>query len=261
MQRLTGKSILVAGGGFIGDELARRYAREGAKVVLGDHRLSAAQAVVDEIVRAGGTAAAVQLDGSDERSMADAVSLCDSRYGGLDGVHLNFASFSDSGGDVGVLELPLEDFDETMRINARGYVVGTRAVLPALIARGGGAILYTSSASAYAGEPTRVAYAMSKLAIHALMRHVAARYARQRVRANCIAPGIVMQMQGGEVSHPSFGRMGPEFLNWAYGCQLNQDRVGRPSDIAAAGALLMSEEGSFMTGQIINVDGGWILRA
>lgn len=261
MQRLTGKSILLAGGGFIGGGLARRYASEGAQVVVADYSLACAQSIVEEIAQAGGDAVAAQLDGSDELSIAETIALCSSTYGGLDGLHLNFASFADGGGDVGVLELPLEAFDETMRINARGYLLCTRAALPLLFARGGGAIIYTSSAAAYASESTRVAYAMSKLAIHGLMRHVAVRYATQRVRANCIAPGIVMNVgSDGKASHPSFGQAEPEFLDWAYRCQLNQERVGSPADIAAVGAMLMSDEGSFITGQVLNVDGGWTLR-
>lgn len=71
-----------------------------------------------------------------------------------------------------------------------------------------------------------------------------------------------MNMRGpGDFEHPSFGKMPPAFLDWAYGCQLNKERVASPNDIAAAGALLMSEEGSFITGQVLNLDGGATLRA
>lgn len=168
-------------------------------------------------------------------------------------MHANFASFADSADEVGVLELALEIYDETMRVNTRGFFLCTRAALPAILARGGGAIIYTSSAAAYLGEQTRVAYAMSKAAGHALMRHVAAKYGPAGVRANSVAPGLIMH-----------DRWDPKMIeavkNWtdSHG---HIKRSGGPGDIASVSALLMSDEGSFITGQIINVDGGSTMRA
>lgn len=261
MGRLTGKTVLVAGGGFIGNGLACRYAEEGASVVIGDLRLSAARSIADGIVDRRGKALAVELDGTDEDSIRDALEAACAAFGGLDGLHVNFASFADSAADQGVTDLAMEAYDEAMHVNARGYVLCTRHALPELIRRGGGSIVYTSSAAAYLSEPTRFAYAMSKAAVNALMRHVAVRYAQQGVRANCIAPGIVMNMRGpDDIDHPTLGKMPPEFLDWAFACQLNKTRVANPGDIAAAGALLMSDEGSFITGQVLNVDGGATLR-
>jgi NAD(P)-dependent dehydrogenase (short-subunit alcohol dehydrogenase family) len=254
MRRLEGKTILVAGGGGIGDELARRYAAEGASVVLGDCKHDAAMAVADEIKQAGNNAIGVLLDGADEASIANAVGLCVSTFGGLDGLHANFASFVDSDNDVGVLELPLADLDETLRVNLRGFYLCTRAALPEILKRGAGAILYTSSVAAYAGEPTRVAYAMAKAADNALMRHVAARYGSQGVRANAIAPGAVMHGKWEEA-------LPADMKAWLLGQALVKSRLGRPADIAAMSALLMSDEGAYITGQTICVDGGVTMRA
>jgi NAD(P)-dependent dehydrogenase (short-subunit alcohol dehydrogenase family) len=256
MNRLEGKSILVAGGGGIGAELARRYAQEGAGVVLGDLDLDGARGVAEEIERSGGRARAVRLDGADEDSVAAAVALCCEAYGGLDGLHANFASFADGAPDVGALDLRLEDYDETMRVNARGYLLCTRQALRALIARGGGSILYTSSGAAHLGEPTRVAYAMSKAAGHALMRHVAARYGRDGVRANCIAPGVIVHERMKTALGPDFTAL----AEWALAIAQLKSRPGHPDDIAAMSALLMSDEGSFVTGQVISVDGGATMR-
>ena len=100
MQRLESKTILVAGNGGIGSELARRYAMEGAAVVLGDLDLDGAEAVAEEIARSGGKAVATRLDGTDENSIAAAVGLATQKYGGLDGLHANFASFVDTANDV-----------------------------------------------------------------------------------------------------------------------------------------------------------------
>jgi NAD(P)-dependent dehydrogenase (short-subunit alcohol dehydrogenase family) len=253
MKRLDGKAILIAGGGGIGTELSRRYALEGASVVLGDLDLDNARAAVAQIGRSGGQARATMLDGTDEDSVAAAVSFCCETYGGLDGLHVNFATFVDSAFDSGVLDLPLESFDQTMRVNARGYFLCTRHALPALIARGGGTIVYTSSLAAHAGEPCRVAYAMSKAAVHALMRHVAAKHGRDGVRANCVAPGVI-------VHDGVKSALDPDFKKWALGIAHIKSRLGRPADIASAGALLMSDEGSFITGQVISVDGGATMR-
>ena len=253
MTRLEGKTILVAGAGGIGSELARRYAREGASVLLGDINAVVAAEAVDEITAAGGVALATRLDGADERSVADTVTLACQRYGGLDGLHVNFASFVDQDQDTGILELPLAAYDETIRVNLRGYYLCTRAALPAILHRGGGSIIYTSSPAASKGEPTRVAYAVAKAGGHALMRHVAARYGAKGVRANSISPGSVLHAR-----HE--GALAPETKEWLYSLALIKSRLGRPEDISAMCTLLMSEEGSYVTGQVISVDGGVTMR-
>lgn len=253
MRRLAGKTILVAGSGGIGSELCRRYAREGANLVIGDLNLETADSVTGEIRREGGEAIAVHLDGADEASIVAVVAAARERFGGLDGLHVNFATFADEGrNDEDVLDLPLEAFDKTMRVDVRGYFLCTRIALPAIVARGGGAVLYTGSGGAYMGEPTRVAYAMSKIACHALMRHVARKFGPAGVRANCVSPGVT--------PHAKWEHLGAEFTEWAQSLGVLK-RLGSPRDIAAMSALLMSEEGSYVTGQVICVDGGLTMRA
>jgi NAD(P)-dependent dehydrogenase (short-subunit alcohol dehydrogenase family) len=252
-ERLKGRTILVAGAGGIGGGLARRFAAEGANVVLGDLSLAAAEDIAEGIRTDGGQCLAAQLDGTDEASAAAAVALACERFGGLDGAHVNFASFVDQDHDTGVLELPLADFDETMRVNLRGYYLCTRAMLPAIIARGGGSIVYTSSPAACKGEPTRVAYAIAKAGIEALMRHVASRHGAQGIRANCISPGSTMPEKV-ERELDSATR------DWCLNLAIIKSRLGRPEDIAAMAALLLSDEGAYITGQVIGVDGGVVLR-
>lgn len=123
-----------------------------------------------------------------------------------------------------------------------------------MLARGGGSMLYTSSASAYMGEPIRLAYAMSKASVHALMRHVAVRFGPQGVRANVIAPGLIWHAKLAKYISPE---MKEEFKQ----ANLLKTRLGTPGDIAAMAALLMSDEGAYITGQIISVDGGRTMRA
>ena len=118
---LKGKTILVAGAGGIGNGLATRYAAEGANVVLGDLEVATAEEAVRAIANSGGSAIATTLDGADEQSINRAVALCLETYRGLDGLHANFAFMADGSPEVGILELPLEVYDETQRVNARGF--------------------------------------------------------------------------------------------------------------------------------------------
>ena len=252
--RLKGKTILVAGGGGIGGGLARRFADEGANVVLGDVALDGAKAIVEEIAAAGGSAIATLLDGADEASAAEAVALACDRFGGLDGMHANFANFIEQDDSVGALELPLADFDETMRVNLRGYLVCTRAAVPALLERGGGSIIYTSSPAACKGEPIRLAYAIAKAGVEALMRHVATRYGAKGIRSNCIAPGSTLHER-------LENELDSATKEWLLDLAIIKSRLGRPEDVAAMAALLMADEGSYITGQVIGVDGGVVMRS
>lgn len=250
---LEGKTVLIAGAGGIGNGLAVRYAAEGANVVLGDMEIATAQQAVDQIVQSGGTATATTLDGADEQSVAAAVALCLDTYGALDGLHANFAFMADGDPRFGILELPMEVFDETHRVNARGFYLCTKAVLPVMIERGGGSIVYTSSAAGNAGSPAQVAYSMSKSAGQALMRHVARRFGPQGVRANTLAPALIMHSRIENL-------VSPEMIEGARMAASIKARVGRPDDLAAMGSLLLSDDGSYITGQVISIDGGTTMR-
>lgn len=252
-ERLKGKVIVVAGGGGIGDGLARYYAGEGASVVLGDLNGDAAQTVAAAIVADGGQAVGTALDGADEGSVEAIVALATASYGGLDGFHANFASLLDGASNANAVQLPLDVYDEVMRVNARGFLLCTRHAVPAMIARGKGAIVYTSSGAAHMPEVVRAAYAMSKAAGHALMRHVATTFGGQGIRANVIAPGVIRHARFDAVMDPATVE--------AMAKRIPIGRLGEAADIAALGALLMSDEGSFITGQVLSVDGGGSMRA
>jgi NAD(P)-dependent dehydrogenase (short-subunit alcohol dehydrogenase family) len=168
-------------------------------------------------------------------------------------MHVNFATFVDGDFERGILELPLADFDETMHVNLRGYFVCSRAALPAMLERGGGAIVYTSSPAACNGQPTQVAYAAAKAGVEAIMRHVSARYGAHGIRANCIAPGSTL--------HDALeAKLDEPTRAFCLSLATIKSRLGRPEDIAAMSALLMSDEGSYITGQVIGVDGGVVMR-
>lgn len=249
--RLAGKVIVVAGAGGIGDELTRRYAAEGARVVVGDLNTEHAAALAEQISADGAEVVGTHLDGADDDSVAALVSLAMSKFGQLNGFHANYANFADGLSTAGV-DLPLEDFDAVMSTNARGYFLCSRHAVPALVSSGGGSMVYTSSAQAHSASPVRVAYGMSKAAVHALMRTVAARYGSKMVRANVIAPGLIL--------HENLPDLPESVAASAKAMAAIKHRFGEPGDIAAMGAFLMSDDAGFITGQVLAVDGGVTMR-
>ena len=255
MRGLDGKAILMAGGaGGIGSATSRRLGAEGVRVAVGDLDRDAADVVAAQISGDGGEAVAVALDIGDEESVIAAVQTAVKTFGGLDGVHINAADLSPAtiGNDTDAMRIDLDVFDRTMRTNLRGHLLCTRHALPALLERGGGALVYTSSAAAFAGEPERPAYAVAKSGINAIVRHVASKWGKQGIRANAVAPGLVLTETVQAGIDESFratvlrGQRSP--------------RLGRPEDIAAMVAFLMSDDGEWVNGQVISVDGGSTIR-
>lgn len=253
MRRLEGKVLIVAGGGSgIGAAVAQRWAQEGAAVVVADLDAAAASGVATGIVRGGGRALGIGCDISDEAAVTAMVATAAGEFGGLDGIHINAADMQAIRSDGDALELDLAVFDRTLAVNLRGHLLCTRAALPALLKRGGGAIVYTSSGAADMGEPTRLSYAVSKSGLHALMRHVASRWGKQGIRANAVAPGLVITEQLREHF--------PENLRQATLAITRSPRLGTSEDIAAMVAMLMSADGEWINGQVIGVDGGAMFR-
>jgi NAD(P)-dependent dehydrogenase (short-subunit alcohol dehydrogenase family) len=251
--RLDGKVLVVAAGGQgIGAATARRLASEGASVVVGDLDPATARSVAEGIVDAGGRAIGVGFDIADAGGNQILIAAAVETYGGLDGVHINAADMRSLMSDGDVLGVDLAVFDRTIAVNLRGHLLCTRAALPELVKRGGGALVYTASTAAFAGEPVRVSYAMAKSGLLALMRHVASAFGRQGVRANAVAPGFV-------VTPELEGHVPPEFLAHTQ-AQTPHPRLGRVGDIAAMVAHLLSDDGAWVNGQTITVDGGVIMR-
>lgn len=248
---LDGKVIVVAGAGGIGDALATRYAREGARVVVGDLDADHAATLAARIDPSGRRALSTALDGASDDSVAALVALAISEFGAVNGFHANFACFADGLSTAGV-DLPLEDFDQVMNVNARGYFLCSRHAVPAMINSGGGCIVYTSSAQAHTQSHVRVAYGMSKAAVHALMRTVATRYGPKGIRANVIAPGLI--------PHAGLPELPEALISSAKAMAVIKDRLGTPDDIASMGAFLMSDDAGYVTGQVLSVDGGLTMR-
>jgi NAD(P)-dependent dehydrogenase (short-subunit alcohol dehydrogenase family) len=253
MERLKDKVVLVAGAATgLGAASAQRLAQEGARVVVGDLNLAGAEQTTKAINESGGEAVAAQFDISDDDSVRNLVAVTVQTYGGLDAVHINAGAMHLVGKDTNVVDIDLAVWDGTVAINLRGHMLVTRHTVPELLARGGGAIVYSSSIASFRGEPQRPAYAATKAGINALARHVASCWGKDGIRANAITPGLIMtdEIRDGA---------SPEMLK-AMLARTRSPRHGEASDISSMVAFLLSDEGSWINGQVVNVDGGTVLR-
>lgn len=253
-ERLDGKCIVVIGAGTgIGAATVKRLASEGARVCVADINGDAAKAVAEDVVAGGGDAFAVTVDITDEGSVNAAIEQAVARLGKLDGAHVNAADLRVIFQDSDALDVDMAVFDRTLDVNLRGHLRCTKAVLPHLLANGGGAIVYTTSDAADAAEPTRPSYAASKSGLNAIMRHVAKRWGREGITANAVAPGFVLtpeMIAGGQV---------PEDFIKECLKGVSSTRLGKVEDIAAMVALLLSEDGRWINGQVMHVDGGALM--
>ena len=251
MRGLNGRIGIVAGGGRgIGAATARRLAEEGAAVVIGDITEEWARETADAIRSSGGRAIGVYLDGTSAASQADIVRAACEEFGGLDFYHSNLAGGTE--GDIDALNCTEEVLDRSFAINTKSHMFATQAALPVMLERGGGAMIYTSSGAAIGGNPFQVAYPMTKNAIHALVRHVAAKYGKKGIRSNGICPGVVMTEAVAQ-------HLTPEYVE-ATLKSVPHTRLGQPEDIAAAVAFLASDDGAWVNGQVWHVNGGLIKR-
>ncbi len=251
MRGLAGKTAIIAGGARgIGAATARRLAEEGASVVIGDLLIDLARETAASITAKGGNAIAVELNGTIAASQAEIVAKAVDAYGRLDIYHSNLAGGTE--GDVDILNCPEEVLDKSFAINTKSHFLATQAALPAMLERGGGAMIYTSSGAASGGAAWQVAYPMTKNAIHALARHVASKWGRKGIRANVICPGVVLT------------EAVQQHLDDDYRARalkgIPHTRLGEPEDIAAAVTFLASDDGAWVNGQVWHVNGGMQMR-
>lgn len=254
LQRMSGHAIIVIGAGTgIGAATVERLCAEGARVCVADINLAAAQTVAARMIEIGHEAHALAVDIVDEDSVSACFADAVARLGCLDGVHVNAADLRTIFHDSDALSLDMATFDRTLAVNLRGHLLCTRAALPHLLQSDHGAIVYTSSSASVAGEPERPSYAASKSGLNALMRHVASKWGKRGLTANCVAPGFVMtpEMIAG-------GAVPPDFIDQCI-AGTRSTRLGRAEDIAAMVALLLSNDGRWINGQVIHVNGGALL--
>ena len=246
--RLQGKVALISGGARgIGESAGRLFAREGAKVVVGDILEAEGRAVEAELRAAGGDAFYMRLDVTDEADWELAVSRTIERFGRLD-VLVNNAGV---GVQSRIEDTTVKDWDRVMDINAKGVFLGTRAVIPAMRQAGGGSIVNISSQLGLVGtDNSSPQYQASKGAVRLLTKATAIQYAREGIRANSVHPGPIL------TAMTERRRADPEH----YRKMLSRIPLGRfgESDEVAYGVLyLASDEAAFVTGSELVIDGGW----
>jgi NAD(P)-dependent dehydrogenase (short-subunit alcohol dehydrogenase family) len=248
MRGLRDKVVVVAGGATgIGAATCRRLVEEGAKVVVGDINEAAAKQTADAI---GGRH--LRFDITREDDCKALVEHAIGEFGGLDGLFTVAADTSketlgrDSESDL--LTVPLDVWQRTLDVNLTGTFLMTRSALPALLERGGGSIVNTLSGLIFYGSPIRPAYLASKAALVALTRHVAARWGKEGIRCNAVAPGFVVTEQ---VAHNV-----PQEERDMILAANKSTRHGRPEDIAATVAFLLSDDAEWINGQMQLVNGG-----
>lgn len=227
------------------------FAAEGAKVAIIDHNVDAAEATAAQIRSSGGDARAFGADVSDERQVIAAVTAAEAVYGAAN-VLFNHA------GSVVVrpfLEITLADWDGLHAINVRSMFLMTRAVLPGMIARGGGAIVCTSSISAVAGAPMEVLYDTTKGACHMFARAIAVEFRDRNIRCNAVCPGFIRTPHG-ERELAALSALGRDVSDAALSAK--QGRIGEPEDVAKAALFLASDEAAFITGTHLYVDNGFL---
>jgi NAD(P)-dependent dehydrogenase (short-subunit alcohol dehydrogenase family) len=251
MKRLESKVAVITGAGSgIGRATAMTMASEGASVVVADIDESAAQKVVAEIVEAGGNAASTWVDVAEEAAVKDMIGVAVSTFGGVDILHNNAAALGPEvlGRDLDIVDMDVDVWDRTMAVNVRGVMLGCKHAIPHMLARGGGSIISASSCSALFGHVSRIAYGTSKGALISFTKYVATMYGPRGIRCNALAPGLILT--------PAARRNLPVEQFAVYQENHLFPRLGEAQDIANAVLFLASDEGIFINGQTISVDGG-----
>jgi NAD(P)-dependent dehydrogenase (short-subunit alcohol dehydrogenase family) len=248
---VQGKVAIITGAGAnIGEACAKMLAAQGAKVVVADINVEGAERVAGEIVASGGKAFVHAVDLGDEASIAALVAAVVARFGRIDILHNNAANTAASQmtRDGALTAMEAEVWDAAFDINTRGTMLMTKHVAPHMAGGGGGSIINTSSGVSILGDVLNPAYSASKAAVNALTRNTATQFGRANIRCNAILPGLVLSpVARAQMTEAQLAMIQRHVL-------LPRESVA--DDIAGAVLWLSSDFGSFVTGQIISVDGG-----
>ena len=245
--RLENKVALISGGARgQGEVEAKLFAREGAKVVIGDILEDDGRRVEAEINELGGECVFVNLDVTQEADWERAVATAVARFGKLD-VLVNNAGIFKLGK---VEETTPELWDEIMDVNSKGVFLGTKCAIPEMRNAGGGSIINISSVAGLIGTQYSAAYGASKGAVRLFTKSTATAYAREGIRANSIHPGVI------ETPMTTPNLLSDDDARQRSIARHPLGRIGQPEDVAYGALFLASDESSFMTGSELVIDGG-----
>ena len=246
MGRLEGKSCLISGGAKgLGAAQARLFAREGARVAVGDILDSGGARLVDELRASGADSLFVRLDVTSEGDWERAVGAVMEGFGALD-VLVNNAGIYNR---ALVEDTTLEEWERVMSVNSSGVFLGTKHAIPAMRRSGGGSIVNMSSVAGLVGSRTQTVYNASKGAVRLLTKSTAVQYAPEGIRANSVHPGVIETDMLREVLRNEDERATRISLTPI-------PRFGTPDDVAHGVLFLASDEASYVTGAELVIDGG-----
>jgi NAD(P)-dependent dehydrogenase (short-subunit alcohol dehydrogenase family) len=247
MMLLEGKKALITGAGSgIGEVTAKRMAAEGASVLVVDINEEGGQRVAEEISAAGGTAVFHKTDISKIEEVDEMVAFAIETWGGLD-LAVNNAGLSERPGLFHQLD-PAE-YHRVLGVDLHGTFYSMRAELAHFVENGGGVIVNTASGAGEKATPRLAAYSTAKHGVIGLTRTGAMDYVKDNIRVNAVAPGTILT--------PGMRAAGEaQMVEWAG--LVPMGRMGDPSEIAAAIVWLLSDQASFVTGTVLEVDGGYM---
>ena len=249
---LAGKTAIVTGAavGGIGEAYASALAQAGAAVVCADINAEGAEGVATALAAQGCPALSVEVDITDESSVHDMVRAAVGEFGGVD-ILVNNAALMAQIVAYSTTEFPPDLWDEAFAVNVKGSWNCARAAIPEMMARGGGSIVNQSSLGAF---PAESVYGITKLAVIGLTTSLARELGRSNINVNCIAPGLTSSVAGAALT-----REGTPYYE-AMRARAALRVRGEPSELCGALLLFVSPAGRWITGQVMNVDGGIALH-
>ncbi|MFD2265178.1 SDR family NAD(P)-dependent oxidoreductase [Lacibacterium aquatile] len=254
MGLLQDKIVAVVGGtSGIGEAASKLFAKEGATVAVVGRRQAEGEAIVADILAAGGKASFIQADVADAASVEEMTQEIVKRHGRLDAA---FNNFGIDGGMKPVIDQTEADYDRIMDINLKGAFFALKSQLPVMLAQGKGAIVFTSSVLAEVSLPGSNLYSASKAGLIGLARSAAVEVAAKGVRVNVVSPAITRTpMTAGGFKTGADGEQKHVLTDFH-----PIGRVAEPEEVAEAALFLLADRASFITGHTLTVDGGLTAR-